>query len=351
MSNMSFIKQVVDFFDQLHEFSVRYFQKNGISETETPWTYGEFKTEFPIGAIIHFTAGTTSIGAVRWFMHRRLAARVSAHVVIDPGWPDGCKELARGLPAIEVLPTMVVQCQHPNKTAWHARYVNTMCHGLELVNPGEIRKRQGRWVTWPNGWTREWVSSVDPVFSQGKYWASYSWDQVLSTLIVLSYLHNLPYSHYRKQWVLGHEQVQQNKSDPGPLFPLEGIRETLFDYSYDWFGAYNGDQFYHRWRQKKIAQEWAQIEDMNLAWAKFMAAILSTFENAEFGALGKTALRMLGYAMSPLSCGVLHSDIVSIQRFQKMMKLKVDGMPGPITRRGILERMGMKGFFKIKDIE
>lgn len=348
---------MTEFFEQLQEFSTRVFALQEIEETISPWHGRNFVGGHPIGAVLHYTAGNDILRAIRWFMKRKYEANVSAHVVVADGWPEDAQELAHDLPLVENLPAMVVQCVPPNRTAYHATWVNGMCYGIEMVNTGEVRRGDdGGWAWWPNDWTRPWVSEKDPVELYGRCWEPYTPEQILTVVEVLRQLHK-GYGPLSRYMVVGHEHVEEEKWDPGPLFPLHGVRLALYENLdpgvYQWFKQFKDDPQYGGCWRVGLAMEWAALVayscDSITAWDKFAGDLRGRFLKGGqiFGSLGKAALQALGYYTSPpLGGGLMSEGRHSVEIFQRMMGLKVDGLPGINTRRALVSRLEERGILE-----
>lgn len=351
------------FFDQLQTFSERVFQTLEIGEITSPWQGGQFQVGEPIGAILHYTANSSIRGTLRWFMSKKHEAQASAHVVIADGWPEEYEELAVGLPLVRALPAAVVQCVAPGSVAWHATWVNSMCYGIELVNAGELRLRADGWVWWPDDWTRPWkakgaVPKV-PVEMYGRAWEPYTAEQILAVVIILREVQKF-HGSLRRYMVLGHEHVSQHKLDPGPLLPLHGIRlavhePDIYPSMYQWFQHFQAntrdgqtwrDTLAHSWVSDVLGQPGRSTED---AWREMGLVLRGPFmkSNAGFGLLGRTVLRLLGYFASPTFENLTDDERRSIEVFQRMMRLRVDGIPGINTKAGLVLRLEEQGILPV----
>lgn len=164
--------------------------------------------------IMHYTAGTTSSGAVSWFQNPE--AQASAHLVIDR---DGS----------------IVQMVAFNRRAWHAgkskwgnlEGMNHYSIGIELVNAGKLRKNSsGQWVNWSN----KVIPAADVIVAKHKDesseagWHEYPEAQIEASTKVGALLHKT----YNFTDILGHDDVSPGrKVDPGPLFPLNSFRSIV----------------------------------------------------------------------------------------------------------------------------
>lgn len=363
--------EALTFFDQLEKFSLRYAQEElRLPTTTSPWGYHAYSDKTPMGAILHYTADEDFHRVLRWFLDANLNARASAHVVIADRRLGMHEKLATDLPMIRDLPTTVIQTRRPYTTAWHATWVNSVCYGIENVNAGPLRVvkpptsvSRGKFTTWrrrgvnDSEWTAPWnVPYKSPVKLYGRWWAPYTADQVVSNILVLRYVQDL-FGTLRRPWILGHEQVQKSKQDPGPTFPLHGIREAVFE-GYrairrkPWFRLFDMDRYAGRTERDGIVIEWAKLSDGAApnptpveAWARFDAEVRALpGEPGKFGSVGKTALRLLGYHVGDLAGELVDEDLVSIGIFQKMAGLRTDSHPGLRTKEALVSRLVKKRF-------
>ena len=176
--------------------------------------------------ILHFTANASLNGTVSWFSAKK--AEASAHYVAAR---DGT----------------VVQMVLEQDTAWHAGRgslegdprVNSMSIGIEMVNWGELEKREGQFYCWPGGYTRPYDSAKygAPVQSAGgRWWAPYTQEQRDAVARLCSELVQR-YPEVTRDRIVGHEHVAPGrKTDPGPAFDLEWLRCQVFDGNSDLVG-------------------------------------------------------------------------------------------------------------------
>lgn len=354
-----------DFFIQLAAFSKRIFGIVDIDETVSPWHGSEFASGRPKGAIIHYTAGTDHYKTAKWFMQKKYDSRVCAHAIVARQWPAYEHELAKYYPLVYKLPTMILQCVPPSVKAIHATWTNNECYGIELVNAGELR-RQGKY--WLCGDSQIYKLKAAPIKLYNRHWASYTSEQILGTISLLRYLRDYTNRKLDIDFIVGHENVQglstkyihTEKRDPGPLFPIHGvrsaIRENIDPILYNWFTDFTNDFRYGEvWRDNIILESYAYLEPASRAiaspkeaWAQWKAYLTDDFIQKGTNAviLVKTILQLLGYTTSALSVDNYKvTDSKSIKIFQKLMGLTVDGIAGPNTRQILISRLIDRGFF------
>jgi N-acetylmuramoyl-L-alanine amidase len=167
--------------------------------------------------IIHFTTGTRIESTIAYF--RTESAGVSAHLLI-----------ARDGRVVQFLPF--------NRIAYHAGYswwerdtnLNRYSIGIELDNAGTVAGTPGNWV-------RKDRRIPDEDVELKRYWRDMSpepkaWQKFtpIQLDVLEKILHALA-AHYGGPdhlEILGHDEVNlANRVDPGPLFPMEDMRERV----------------------------------------------------------------------------------------------------------------------------
>lgn len=167
--------------------------------------------------VIHDTAGTTAGGAISWFANPR--SRVSAHFVVGR---DGAV-------------TQMVEC---DVRAWHcepATYKgqprpNAFSIGVEIVNPGLLRLKDGRCYDWTgrNSWPASECVEIDSRPHGGRHWwLPYTGEQIRA---VDQLVRALAIAYPSIIDVVGHYEIAPaRKVDPGPHFDLDRLRAILGD--------------------------------------------------------------------------------------------------------------------------
>lgn len=362
----------LDFFEQLDEFSRRYVKNElKLDSNLSPWGNLEYRDGEPKGAILHYTADEDIHRVLRWFLDEDLKARVSAHAVIADRRLGSHGMLSQDLPLIYELPATIVQVRQYHTTAWHATWANSACYGIENVNAGPLRmigspvgSVPAVFASWrPRGkdgplWRDIWkVPYKEAVRLRHRWWAPYTLNQIEANVILLRYLQQL-YQTLRKPWILGHEQIQKNKIDPGPAFPLEGVRNAVCDgwtplATYDWFNLYDVDRLWGQTEVDGVVLDWARRvgdSDRNpsifSAWTRYRVAAQALPVVNGFGLAGKVALRLLGYHITDWTDRLDLDELASVAIFQRMMKIKVDGQPGPETKTALVSRLETQGLLE-----
>lgn len=171
--------------------------------------------------ILHFTANISVSGTVEWFQNPK--SKASAHIIIGR---DG--ELVQMVP-------FHLMAWHCGTSKWRGLGdLNSHSVGVEMVNWGKLKRRNGKLKSW----AQEVVEYDDAVEVMGEWWQRYPAEQVevcanLSREIVRA---------YGLEDVLGHNEIALpagRKSDPGPAFPLQQVREFCFSDAEDWMAFLN----------------------------------------------------------------------------------------------------------------
>lgn len=187
---------------------------NNIEIEQTPNVSGEFKTGLPDTLVIHYTGGSSAESSVRHLCKK--TAKASAHLVIGR---DG--------KFFQLAPFNIITW-HAGRSSWKGRDgLNKYSIGIELDNAGELTDNgNGKFISWFN---RAYAS--DEVFSgtqrnrtASSFWHAYTEEQLEKAFDVCE----LICEHYNIKEIVGHEEIAPaRKSDPGPAFPLDRMRQQI----------------------------------------------------------------------------------------------------------------------------
>jgi len=180
---------------------------------KSPNTSGEFEPGYPDAIVFHYTAGASLEGAVSTRTDPKVSA--SVHVLVGR---DG----------------RIVQLVPFNIVAWHAgkseyngrRGYNKFAIGIELVNAGKLSKEGTVYRSW---FGRAYDESEVAIVKgrddeRPAYWHKFTEIQIrraeeLATLLA---------QQFEIKEILGHDDIApMRKADPGPLFPVEAIRQRV----------------------------------------------------------------------------------------------------------------------------
>lgn len=192
------------------------------------------------GVVLHFTAAGSGKGTAEYFgmksyeyKGKTYQVNASSHEVIDR---DGT----------------VYQTVRMLDRAWHAGpatlwkgeplakgvNVNDFTIGIEIANWGELKPDPARPGFYMNYLNRPFTAGLlhhhqgkasprSPRALPPSVWEAYPEAQIASVIQVLKVITHL-YPHIKREDILGHEEIQGNKSDPGPAFPWGRVLDTTF---------------------------------------------------------------------------------------------------------------------------
>ncbi len=180
---------------------------------ESPNNSGHFGESLPDTIVIHYTAGSSAESSVDTLINPDVKA--SAHLVIGR---DGS--------VTQLVPFNII-AWHAGKSAWGDRKgLNKYSIGIELDNAGRLTKSGTQYSAW-FGRTypeEEVVEAVHRNEETPSYWHRFTEDQITKTFNICRLL----IDRYDIKTILGHEEISPGrKSDPGPAFPLDKLREKL----------------------------------------------------------------------------------------------------------------------------
>lgn len=173
-----------------------------------------FKAKLPDSLIIHYTAGRSGESSASHLANDDIKA--SAHLVIDQSGK-----------VYQVVPF--------NIKSWHAgdsiyngrRFYNHFSIGIELDNAGKLTPSGSAFVSWFGKRYSEdqAVKATHRNESNPRFWHVYTEEQIA----VCEEISSLLTAQYDIKEILGHEEISPGrKSDPGPAFPLDKLRDDIF---------------------------------------------------------------------------------------------------------------------------
>ena len=183
-----------------------------------------FKAPNPDTLVIHFTAGASLESSAKTLSDP--ASKASAHLVIGR---DG----------------KIVQLVPFNTVAWHAGVssfqgrtgFNQYSIGIEIDNAGRLNQTaSGDFLTWfgkpiPKS---DAVQAMHRNESKATWWHAYTETQIERVFEVCALL----VQRYGIKFIVGHEEIAPGrKTDPGPAFPLDRLRDRLLGTGRDEEGA------------------------------------------------------------------------------------------------------------------
>lgn len=176
-------------------------------------TSGEFGKDDLDTIVIHYTAGPYQ-SSLNTLVNPKVKA--SAHVLVDR---DGS----------------ITQLIPFNEIAWHAGEssyggrsgYNKYSIGIEIVNSGPLTKSGNVYRSWFGAAYNpsDVIEAIHRNQSTPKYWHVYTAEQIETVRELCAQLIET-YPAIRQ--ILGHEEIAPGrKTDPGPAFPLDTLREQL----------------------------------------------------------------------------------------------------------------------------
>jgi len=185
----------------------------GVEFKKSPNHSGEYKAGQLDTVIIHYTASPSAKSAIRTLTNPRVKA--SAHIVI-----------ARDGTITQLVPFNIV--------AWHAGRsslggrtgFNKYSIGIEMDNAGYLSKSGNvyRSVYGSTYAPEDVVEAVHRNQTKTKYWLAYTEAQIERAFELVQLL----IEKYGIKHIYGHEEIApKRKTDPGPAFPLDRMRQKL----------------------------------------------------------------------------------------------------------------------------
>lgn len=167
----------------------------------------------PVATVIHDTASPSAISAINTF--KSAASKVSAHFVVD----------------LDGSITQMVEC---DTVAWHAGKsvldgrsgCNSFTIGVEIVNPGKLNDKGCAWFHKPgqNGYSGIEACKT-PEHGNG-YWLPYTPAQIEA---VTGLCQALVKAYPTIKQIVPHWYISPGrKIDTNPLFPLDALRQAVF---------------------------------------------------------------------------------------------------------------------------
>jgi N-acetylmuramoyl-L-alanine amidase len=176
---------------------------------------GAFADGLPDTIVLHYTALPSVQEAVAVLHDPKVQA--STHLIVG-----------REGQVIQLLPFNKITW-HAGKSSWQGRVgLNQYSIGIEMDNAGRLKKIGDSFQAWWGG-----TVAADQVFSgvhrnekTADFWHVYTEAQIQAVRQLCRTLQG----KYSIKTIVGHEEIAPwRKSDPGPAFPLDEIRHSLFE--------------------------------------------------------------------------------------------------------------------------
>lgn len=188
-------------------------KSNAITFDESPNHSGKFAEELPDTIVIHYTAGGSLESSVSWLKNPR--AKASAHVVIGKSGE-----------IVQLIP-FNVKAWHAGKSQWKGRSgLNHYSIGIEIDNAGLLEKRADGYYTHFG----KRIDNSQVVLATHKNndteqaWEAFTEKQIETVELLCLMLKE----HYPIDEIVGHDDISPGrKTDPGPAFPLNSLKEKV----------------------------------------------------------------------------------------------------------------------------
>lgn len=185
----------------------------GIEYIPSPNTSGKFKKGQPDTIIIHYTAGRDAASSIKTLITPY--SKASAHLVIGR---DG--------KITQLVPFDTISW-HAGKSSYEGREgYNSYSIGIEIDNAGVLTEVEGGYKSWFGKiYPKEQVlKATHRNETKPRFWHTYTEEQIKATEEICKTL----IKTYNIKHILGHEEISVGrKSDPGPAFPLDELRNSL----------------------------------------------------------------------------------------------------------------------------
>lgn len=190
--------------------------KNGdfsVSYEESPNCSGPFANELPDTIVIHYTAGSSLSSSVNWLTNPQ--AKASAHLVIGKSGE-----------IVQLVP-FNIKAWHAGRSIWKGRQgLNHFSIGIELDNAGMLEKRADGFYTCFGKRidNSQVVLAPHKNGKEEKAWEAFTEKQIDAVERICLILKE----EYPITEIVGHDDIApKRKTDPGPAFPLQNLRNNV----------------------------------------------------------------------------------------------------------------------------
>ena len=175
-----------------------------------------FSEGLPDVIVLHYTGGSSLESSVNWL--KSPASKASAHVIIGKNGE-----------IVQLVP-FNIKAWHAGISEWQGRKnLNHFSIGIEIDNSGLLEKRVDGYYTY---WGKridnsQVVLATHKHKNQEQVWEAFTEKQiVIVEKIVMALKESYPIKD-----IVGHDDIAPGrKTDPGPAFPLQKIKNKLFYY-------------------------------------------------------------------------------------------------------------------------
>lgn len=180
---------------------------------------GKFAANLPDTIVIHYTAGPTLSSAVNSFLDPQRKA--SAHLTVSRDPEDGAT-----IKIVQMVPFDTVGW-HAGPSTWKGRSgLNKFAIGIEIVNGGPLTRAGEQFQAWYGRLypPSEVIEAVHRNETTPRFWHRFTEKQITAVFELCDVL----MAKYPIKTIVGHEEISPGrKTDPGPAFPLDKLRERM----------------------------------------------------------------------------------------------------------------------------
>jgi N-acetylmuramoyl-L-alanine amidase len=184
-----------------------------IMQMACPKNKKKYENGLPDTIVIHYTAGRSAESSARYLSSDDV--RASAHLVIG-----------REGEIYQLVPFDTISWHAGESSYGNRTWLNKYSIGIELANAGVLNKVGNEYQAWfgKKYQADEVLQAVHRNESKMRYWHTYTEKQIE----VCQQVCDLLIGKYKIKEILGHEEIAVGrKTDPGPAFPLDKLREQL----------------------------------------------------------------------------------------------------------------------------
>ncbi|PWD99992.1 N-acetylmuramoyl-L-alanine amidase [Marinilabilia rubra] len=190
--------------------------KNGdfsVSYEDSPNCSGPFTNELPDTIVVHYTAGSSLSSSVNWLTNPQ--AKASAHLVIGKSGE-----------IVQLVP-FNIKAWHAGRSNWKGRQgLNHYSIGIELDNAGMLEKRADGFYTCFGKRidNSQVVLAPHKNGKEEKAWEAFTEKQIEAVEKICLIMRK----KYPITEIVGHDDIApKRKTDPGPAFPLNSLRDKV----------------------------------------------------------------------------------------------------------------------------
>jgi hypothetical protein len=320
----------------------------------------------PVGIIYHYTAGPDGIASMRWGNENLDNTGSSWHATVLDHRLAQLEHLLKKYPLVAAnLHTTAFLHADIMRGTWHGNWTNAKTFGIENRNVGPLVERNnglGQILTNAKGesYFRPLPDQRRAIKLHGRWWESYTREQILTNINIGKMLRAWRGCDLDPSWVLPHSAVWWGKSDVGPAFPMEAVRDAIYanvDAStLTWIGGLSAEVVSHTDEPDDIVRDPQRVTGDEPLYTPVSAKDFDAVAGEDwrdFLPALRDNLRLLGYYVphveAPFDPRTLEVELRQATHifqnsthspaYKSGPALTVDGIPGSKTRSAIEERL------------